>query len=171
METRLQETADNLGGYVTNFREDNQLLLSEARNNTAILALLCVVSAALGTIILYNSLSSRADQDKKRTGILQAIGVTRGQLKRTQLSKGIRNAIISIIASHMILISIVYILFRTRAQSNGLDIMVYINKFINYYPFYVHIAVIILYFIITIFIYTLPTRRIIKNSPVENING
>lgn len=170
-EERLQKLADKLGGYVINFREDNELLLSEARNNTAILALLCVVSAALGAIILYNSLSSRADQDRKRTGILQAIGVTREQLKRTQLSKGIRNAIISVIASHIILISIVYILFRTRAEASGLDIMVYINKFIYYYPFHVHIAVIIIYFIITIFIYTLPTRRIIKNSPVENING
>ncbi|WP_426350593.1 FtsX-like permease family protein [Alloiococcus sp. CFN-8] len=170
-EDSLQEIANKLGGYVTNFREDNKLLLSEATNNTAILALLCVVSAALATIILYNSLSSRADQDKKRTGILQAIGVTKKQLKKTQLSKGIRNALISLIASHIILISMVYILFSARAEASGLDIMVYINKFINYYSFYVHIAVVIIYFIITIFIYTLPTRRVIKNSPVENING
>ena len=170
-EDSLQEIADKLGGYVTNFREDNKLLLSEATNNTAILALLCGVSAALATIILYNGLSSTADQDKKRTGILQSIGVTKGQLKRTQLSKGIRNAIVSIITSHIILISIAYVLFATKARASGLDIMVYINKFINYYSFHAHIAIIIIYFIVTIFIYTLPTRRIIKNSPVENING
>ena len=130
-------------------------MLSEARNNTAILALLCVVSAALGAIILYNSLSSRADQDQKRTGILQAIGVTREQLKWTQLSKGIRNAVISIAVSHMLIITITYVLFKTRAQASGVDFMVYINKFINYYPFYVHIAIIIIYFIITIFIVVL----------------
>ncbi|MGM9973470.1 MAG: FtsX-like permease family protein [Clostridiaceae bacterium] len=171
LETRLQDISDKFGGYVTNFREDNELMLSEARNNTAILALLCVVSAALGAIILYNSLSSRADQDQKRTGILQAIGVTREQLKWTQLSKGIRNAVISIAVSHMLIITITYVLFKTRAQASGVDFMVYINKFINYYPFYVHIAIIIIYLIITIFIYTLPTRRIIKNSPVENIRG
>ena len=171
LERRLKQISDSLGGYVTNFREDNQRLLSEARNNTAIQALLCIVSAALGTIILYNSLSSRAEQDKKRTGILQAIGVTKRQLKRTQLSKGLWNAAISIIASHIILTSILFILFRTRAQFAGLNISVYFNKLIDYYPFYVHMAIIIIYFIITIIIYTLPTRRIIKNSPVENING
>ncbi|WP_426350597.1 FtsX-like permease family protein [Alloiococcus sp. CFN-8] len=171
LEARLQKVSEELGGYVTNFREDNELMLSEARNNTAILALLCVVSAALGAIILYNSLSSRADQDKKRTGILQAIGVTEKQLRRTQLSKGIRNGIISIIASHLLLAFSVYLLFSTRAASKGLDITIYLNKFIEYYPFYIHIAITIIYFIITIFIYTLPTRRIIKNSPVENIRG
>lgn len=170
-DSKLMAIAEEYGGMLTNFRESNKMLLSEAKNNSAIVGLLCITSAALATIILYNILSTRAEQEKKRVGILQSIGVTEKQLKGVHLRTGIKNALLSIVVSHGALITVLYLVLTRQIEEKGLSISLYLQRIESYYPFYLHGAILLVYLLVTVYIYCLPTNKIIKNSPVENIRG
>ncbi len=116
-------------------------------------------------------MSTRAEQEKKRVGILQSIGVTKKQLRGVHLRTGIKNALISIIASHGVLITVLYFVLSAQIREKGLSLSLYLQRIESYYPFYLHAAMLIIYFLVTVYIYSLPTNKIIKNSPVENIRG
>ncbi len=175
LDAKLLSYANNNGYTLYNYKESNSELYSEGLNNTIIIGLLGFTAASLATIILYNILVSKLDQDKNRIGILQALGVSKRDFSKHYLQLGIVTALIAIIIANLL---IFIILLLTSMLSTGridFTLMDNIRDTFEFrlwqYPWVLHIILNILFFAVTVLMYYLPSIRIVQSSPVENIRA
>ncbi len=91
------------GMEFTNYNEENWSLYFSAWNTAVVLGMLGAVSLTIALMILWNIHLSAFEQERPRIGVLQALGVTNGELIRNQLFCGIRSSVVSLAAAHMVL--------------------------------------------------------------------
>lgn len=175
LESKLLSYANNNGYTLYNYKESNTALYQEGFNNSMIIGLLGFTSASIALIILYNILVSKLEQDKNRIGILQAIGVSREKFSIHYLLSGVLHGSLSIVVANMLLT--VVMLITSSSKLRGLDIKFtdYIRDIFNYglfqYPWKVHFALCLIFFLLTVLIHYLSASRITKQYPVENIRS
>lgn len=157
----LQRITREKGFKLHNYIKSNKRVYGKAFNFAAIIALLGISVAIITLIILYNTSLSNLEQERERIGIFQSIGVTAGQFKRLYFITGLAYGAIAILAAHIILSIILLITTFSYKGSNPLWL----------YPWKVHIASCIVFFIIAVLTYYLPIRKIVKNQPVNNIRS
>lgn len=172
LDSELLAFAHNHNYTIYNYRESNSKLFQTGLNNALIIGLLGLTAAGIALVILYNILLSKAEQDKNRIGILQALGVTREEFTRYNLLEGLIQGGLSLVLAHLLLL---LILFLTAKPGVSMGLIGRLRDIFVYdlwlYPWNWHIILSISYLILMVVIYYLPTRKIIRNSPVENIRA
>lgn len=171
-DTRMIEFANTLNAKLYNYRESNKLLYTGALNNALIIGLLGFATSVIAIFILYNILTSTARQEKYRTGILQSIGVTGRQLVAQQMAFGLVNSLISLVIAHIIVILVMFLTPFGRPVESSFTVFEYIMdvfRRLELYPWLIHFLVCLLFTAATVFVYFISSRRVIKQSPVENM--
>jgi len=175
LDAALLSYANNRGFTLYNYRESNEQLWKEGFNNALVIALLGFTSAAIGFIVLYNTLVSKIEQEKNRIGILQSMGITRSQFVKQYLTEGVLQGIFAIIVSNVLLFSILLIMTILNVDVSSLDFNGLLHTIkaegLWKYPWLLHGIICLLYLIITVIIQYVPAGRIAKLYPVENIRS
>lgn len=140
----------------SNYNEENWNIYYRALNNALILGILGGTSLLIALMILWNIHMSAFEQERKRIGILQALGVTNHKIAATYLKTGIMNAFISLVITQVLLFGIIY------AMQRGV-------LYLKYYPWGAHGAICMIYFLLMILVYCGPIRELRKYAPTENI--
>ncbi len=167
--------AKSLGLSLTNYRESNSALYNEAVNNAMIIALLGIAAAMIALVILSNTVSSSVEQDSKRYGILQSIGVEARSFKLEQYRTGFLNGLISILIANALVALILF--FTTFGATFGYEMSIgdyfadMIQNRLAMYPWALHAALCIVYLAIQMVIYRTPLKTVLKRSPIENIRA
>ncbi len=174
-DAKLSKMADSYGFTLHNYREANEKLLDKAINVSIITCLLGISSALIALAILYNILISKAEQERERTGILQAIGVTNWQFRLQQIKNGLFYGISSLVVSHIL---IAFLLLGTSLWQKGempMTIHQFLQDIVYYrlwsYPWIIHGGICIFFLVITVWLHVISTKKIMKNAPVLNIRG
>jgi len=169
---QMIEFAADLNARLYSYRESNQMLYTSALNNALIIGILGFATSVIALFILFNVLTSMARQEKHRTGILQSIGVTNRQLRGLQISTGFIFSLISLAAAHIILILIMLLTPFGTTSSVNFTIAEYFKDIFGkliFYPWTLHVVVCIVYTVVTVLIYYISAKNIIRQSPVENM--
>ena len=167
--------AKSLGLSLTNYRESNSALYNEAVNNAMIIALLGIAAAMIALVILSNTVSSSVEQDSKRYGILQSIGVEARSFKLEQYKAGFLNGLISILIANALVALILF--FTTFGATFGYEMSIgdyfadMIQNRLAMYPWALHAALCIVYLAIQMIIYRAPLKTVLRRSPIENIRA
>ncbi|MDR7869345.1 MAG: ABC transporter permease [Tissierellaceae bacterium] len=175
LDSKLLSYANNNGYTLYNYKESKSELYSEAFNNALIIGLLGLTAASIASIILYNIFESKLEQNKNRIGILQSLGVSSKDFYRHYLLVGFANGLLAIILANLLLF--IVILLTTVVSVSGIqmtfiDLLKDIFEFrLWQYPWLVHNILCILFLIVTVIMHYLPSRKIIQQSPVENIRA
>lgn len=115
------------------------------------------------------------EQDRNRIGILQSIGVTNKQFSRHYLRTGMINGILSVLMSNLLLIAVLLTTSVTTTLGLDMTFIDYIKDIFIYrlwlYPWVIHIIICVIFLILTVFLYYLPSRKITMKYPVENIRS
>lgn len=175
LDSKILAYANNNGYTVYNYKEGNSKLYQEAFNNAIIIGLLGLTAAAIAFIILYNTTVSKAEQDRNRIGILQSFGVTNTQFSKHYIQVGVLNGLISILIVNIILVIVLFITSLVSIDGITMTFGDYIRDIFLYrlwlYPWPVHAVICVIFFILTVITYYLPSRNITKQFPVENIRS
>lgn len=175
LDSKLLAYANSNGYTVYNYKASNAELYHEALNNAIIIGLLGITAATIACVILYNTTVSKLEQEKNRIGILQAFGVSKEQFSTQYLKLGVVTGITSIIISHIMLFAVLLLTSINLVEGINMGFADYIyDIFLNrlwLYPWFVHIIICVLYFIITVLIYYLPNKKVTNLYPVENIRS
>lgn len=174
-DAELLSYAVNNGYMLYNYKESNSRIYYEAFNNALIISLLGLAAAAISLIILYNTMVSKMEQDRNRIGILQALGVTREEFTLSYIKTGLMVGLLSVVLINLILFLILLLTSVGDLAGFTPSFSTYIEDIFKYklmgYPWLAHLLASIGYIIITVLIYYLPSRDIIKKYPVENIRS
>lgn len=170
----LLSFAREYGLKLNNYRETNEAMYNEAFNNAFIMALLGITAAMIALTILSSTLESTAEQERARTGVLQSMGVTGRQFLGSQRRGALRAGIIAFFVANGCLALTVAIFALVKNSGLGLspaDLMHAALDSLWLYPWQAHLGVSALFLIILTTLYTRPTRKILKYSPIENIRS
>ncbi|NLV77489.1 MAG: FtsX-like permease family protein [Tissierellia bacterium] len=175
LDAELLAYARNKGYTIYNYKNSNSELYYEAFNNTIIISLLGITAAAIAFMILYNTTVSKMEQDRNRIGILQSLGVTKEQFSRHYLLVGVLVGILTLLIAHLLLLLMLYLTSLGDLGEFSLTFSEHMEDIFTYrlwlYPWTVHIVICIIYFVLTVLIYYMPTRSITDKYPVENIRS
>ena len=163
-------------GYTLyNYKDMDREVFAAALNNTVIICMLGLAAALIAGVILYNTEESAVEQDRKRLGVLQSMGVTEFELKRWKWSAGLMNGLIALAVANMFVFIVMLIssIMKTGGMALSfrermLDVIQY--KF-SLYPWAVHIILCLAYLFCTMLIHRIPIRAATKNTPIENIRS
>lgn len=175
MDSELLATANNNGYTLFNYKDSNSKLYYEGLNNGIIISLLGLTAAAIAFIILYNITVSKLEQDRNRIGILQSMGVTKKEFSKLYIGTGAISGLISLIISHLMLFIVMLLTSLGIGKGLTIEFSGYMKDIFTYrlwgYPWEIHILLSVLFFIITVLIYYIPSRYITEKYPVENIRS
>lgn len=175
LDSKLLAYANSNGYTVYNYKASNSKLYQEAFNNALIIGLLGFTAATIAFIILYNTMSSKLEQDRNRIGILQSLGVTNTQFSKHYIWLGILNGLISIIIVNILLLVVLFMTSMATVDGIAMTSGDYIKDIFAYrlwlYPWMLHIAICAVFSILTVLIYYIPSKNITKQYPVENIRS
>lgn len=170
----LLSVAHNNNYTIYNYKESSSRLYHEAFNNVLIIGLLGITAAIIACIILYNILISKMEQDKNRIGILQAMGVTKEEFSKHYIKVGAITGGLALIIANIGL-ALVFLLTSITSMDISMSLGGTIKDIFLYklwlYPWSIHLLLCILFFVLTVLMYYLPSKNIIKQSPVENIRS
>lgn len=175
MDSELLAIANNNGYTLFNYKDSNSKLYYEGLNNGIIISLLGLTAAAIAFIILYNITVSKLEQDRNRIGILQSMGVTKKEFSRLYIGTGAINGLISLVISHLMLLIVMFLSSIGMGKGLTMEFSGYMKDIFAYrlwgYPWKIHILLSVLFFIVTVLIYYIPSRYITEKYPVENIRS
>jgi ABC-type antimicrobial peptide transport system permease subunit len=118
-------------------------------------------------MILFNTSQSKVENERKRIGILQAIGITNKQFKIQYLLTGLSFGLIALIIGHLVL-GFALVIMGIIA---GGPLLLAIKNILWLYPIGIHVAICITYLLLSIITYYLPLGKILLNQPIYNINS
>lgn len=175
LDSKLLAYANNLDFKLYNYRESNLALWQEALNNCIIIILLGLTSALIGFIILYNTLLSKVEQEQNRIGILQSMGVTHEKFNKHYILVGVAYASSAFLISNLIIFIVVCITSIGSLDGLSLTFLEYMNYIFNYtlylYPWFEHLLISILLFIVIVFMNYRAGKKITSKYPIENIRS
>ena len=150
------QAGKSYGMEFTNYNEENWSLYFSAWNTAVVLGMLGAVSLAIALMILWNIRLSSFEQERPRIGVLQALGVTNGELIWDQLFCGIRSGIVSLAAAHMVLAAALLLAQGTHWE-------------LYQYPWALHISLCAVYFLAVAAVSCGAYFRLRRYAPNENL--
>ncbi len=144
------------GMEFTNYNEENWNLYFGALNTAVMLGMLGGTSLIIALMILWNINMSAFEQERPRIGVLQALGVTNGELCRDYLAHGMKSGLLSLLVSHLALAGVMFL-------SQGLQWNLYL------YPWAAHVLLCVAFFLLVTIVNCGPCLPIRKYSPNENV--
>lgn len=171
----LLRMAKELNFVYENYRESNSALFSEAINNALIVGLLGFAAAMIALVILANTVSSAIDQERKRFGILQSIGVEEKTFKKQQYMTGLKHGLLSLAIANAVMLIVLFVFSLINNAWLDMGFMDYVKDMVfitmSRYPWAIHFALCGAYLIVSLLIHRIPVRNVLKYSAVENIRS
>ncbi|SHK48434.1 FtsX-like permease family protein [Anaerocolumna jejuensis DSM 15929] len=175
LDAALLTFANKYGFTLYNYKESSERVLEEALNNVLVIGLLGIISSVIALIAFYNTSVSGMEQERNRIGILQSMGVTKGQFTCQFLIQGVIQGTLAVILANAVLFLILLI---TASLTTDIRIGSFAGLFnvmmaekLWQYPWLVHIAVSVIFIAIITVLQTIPAIRIAKQYPVVNIRS
>lgn len=154
--SKYVQQGKNWGMDFSNYNEENWNLYYRAMNTAMILGIFAGTSVLIAMMILWNIHMSAFEQERRRIGVLQALGVTNREFANGYWKKGIQTGAASLLITHIVLFVVLLIQGENIFGLSG-------------YPIVAHILLAIVYFVLVTLVGLGPIRELKKYAPNENI--
>jgi ABC-type antimicrobial peptide transport system permease subunit len=170
LDISVHQWAESHGFHVTDYRMANRALYTDAQSSMLMTVLLAAGVIFITLAILINTNQSTVDANKKRTGILQAIGLTKQDFLVMQVHKALPSALIALLLSHGIVAGVLVIIsVFFKGVSPRVLIPHMAETYFWQYPWTIHAALCILFVVLSVVIAVNPMRKVASESAIDNI--
>ena len=136
---------------------------------------LALAATMIVWLILSNTLSSAQEQGRKRSGILQALGVTKGQFYGAQALQAVGYWIVTVIVSNLLLAALVILIGAIQRSDQSLSLINLISLILRddlmQYPWILHWGLCLVELPILLIFHIWAARIPAKYSPIDNIRS
>lgn len=139
---------------------------SAAQRQFLLFLLLGIEMALVISTLLYSAAGMAAEQDRYRFGILQAIGITDGQILLGQLLQAFGAAAAGCAGANLTM-GLVQLLAAGFSANPRLTLL----ENLDAYPWRLHLLVCGAFLLLFTLLQSLPVRRVAKFDPIENIRS
>ena len=158
-----------------NYRDSNQAVYDKALSSCLLVGTLAFAATLIVWMILSNTLISTQEQGRKRTGILQSLGITAGQLVRSQAAQAVMYWAVSTVTANVLLLLVILLAGWIERFGQGLTAaqllqMILREDFVGY-PWLLHGALCLLELPMLLWFHLRAAKIPLKYSPVENIRS
>ena len=158
-----------------NYRDSNTALYSKAASSCMIILLLAVAVTLIAWLILYNTMTSAEEQGRKKTGILQAIGVDNGRILRARRIQAAIYAAASLITANILLAAVVVVtgaISRAGMAYGFFDMLKSISlQELGSFPWTLYLIINASMLPILLIITGTAVKIPLSHSPIENIRS
>lgn len=154
--SKVIKAGKSYGMDFQNYNEENWNLYFRALNTAVMLGILGGTSLVIALMILWNINMSAFEQERRRIGILQALGVTDREISRDYLLTGMKNGMLALAVTHGVLAGMMFF-------TQGVHWNLYL------YPWTSHILLCAGFFLLVTAVNCGSCVQLKKYSPNENI--
>lgn len=145
------------------YRESSEKLLQDGVNNVLLCCLLGLTAVLLALLIFANTIASDIEQERRRIGILQSLGVSQRELILRQLYIGLSVSGAALILANILLWTGVAVFTAVTGAVPG--------NLLWAYPVAVHILLCLLVTATITLLYIAPMNSLKHSLPIENIKS
>lgn len=161
--------AREMGLDLKNYRTANQALRSAATNSAMLIALLGSAVFLIALVILASSLASGVRQERKRFGILQSMGLTRGRLMGGQALYGLMAGLVCTLAANLLLLGLVAVVTALGLPDGVSLVSELTHSTMRGYPFLAHGLICLVFVLVSALMHAWPLRSIARQTAISNI--
>ena len=169
-EKQVMDFAAQYGFDVVKHTLENQKLLYSAQRAKAMYLMMGTNMLVITVILLENLLSAEVEEDRKRIGILQALGMTDGQYLGGQSIQALVSGIISLLLTHLLLLIITLLGFAVTGGGFGL-VLCKLKLFMQFYPWQIHIVLCVVYLALLQIIHLHTALPILRKDPSDSLKA
>lgn len=166
MDTAAYDFAQSLGVELQNYRLIKEREESNARNRMLLFLLLGVEMALVLSTLLFSAAGMAAEQDRFRFGLLQAIGLSNGQIFLGQILQSFALAVIGCAAANLLL-GAAQLFAALLSRHPRLALL----ENLGTYPWALHGVVCLGFVLAYTLLQSLPIRRLGEVEPIENMRS
>lgn len=148
------------------WRPANEAMRSLAVNNMMLAAMLGSFVFLVAAVILSNNLGLAVEQERRRIGVLQAMGLRRGQMMRAQAAWGAIIGLTAVAAANLLLLAA--LVLGTIGSGDVWGTLV--NDTLRGYPFLWHGLLCLAFIPLSALLHLQPLMPVLRRSAVENIS-
>ncbi len=166
MDTLAYDLAEELGVELTNYRLNKSLEEAPAQNRLLLFLLLGIEMALVLSTLLYSAAIMAAEQDRFRFGLLQALGLSDGQIFWGQLLQSFGLSILGCIGANLLLgvVQLSVALFSSRPYLTLLENL-------EAYPWTLHLLVSLGFILVYTLLQSLPILRLGREEVIDNMRS
>jgi len=161
--------ARDKGLDLKNYRTANQALHTQAVNSAMLIALLGSAVFLIALVILASSLASGVRQERKRFGILQSMGLTRGRLMGGQALYGLMAGLVCTLAANLLLLGLVAVVTALGLPEGVGLVSELTHSTLRGYPFLAHGLICLVFVLVSALMHAWPLRSIARQTAISNI--
>lgn len=154
---------------ISNLYLIKQRLYAKGLQTSLIVALLGLGLLIVSLQIQTTSARGLLESERSRIGILQSLGVKRGEYQITYLIDAIKRVMGAIIVTHIALLVIIGLYLLLTQPSSNLLLEMQIS--LSDYPWLIHGLIVLAFLILGTLAAYLPLGNILKRQPVDNIRS
>lgn len=163
------------GLTLENLRDSNQAVYDKALSSCLLAATMAFAATLIVWMILSNTLRSAQEQSRKRIGVLQALGVTRGQLIGNQAAQAVGYWAVSIVIANVLFFGVVLLSTLVGRWGQGLAlgqlVQLALTEDLAAYPWLLHLALCLLQLPVLLIFHLRAVRIPLNHTPMENIRS
>ena len=161
--------ARDMGLDLKNYRSANQALHTAAVNSAMLIALLGSAVFLIALVILASSLASGVRQERKRFGILQSMGLTRGRLLGGQALYGLLAGLVCALLANLLLLGLVAVVTALGLREGVSLISELRYSTLRGYPVLAHGLICLAFVLAMALLHAWPLNSITKETAIANI--
>lgn len=161
--------ARNMGLDLKNYRTANQALHTAAVNSAMLIALLASAVFLIALVILASSLASSVRQERKRFGILQSMGLTRGRLMGGQALYGLMAGLVCTLAANVLLLGLVAVMTALGLPEGVGLVSELTHSTLRGYPVLAHGLICLGFVLVMALLHAWPLNNITRETAIANI--
>lgn len=168
IERSLEDLCEKYDFDFIKYRLNNQNMKESAQNSSALQLVFCINMVLITGLLLFNLLREEAEEDRRRLGILQVLGMTDGQYL---LGQGIQMAFIgvmSIIVVHILLLLAICAGFLVQGRGIS-NILLQLKLTLQSFPVLWDLGLSLLYWLVLQIMELCSALPILKKALAENI--
>lgn len=160
---------------LSNYADTNQAVYDKALSACLLIGALALAATMVVWLILSNTLSSAQEQGRKRSGILQALGVTKGQFYWAQALQAVGYWIVTVVISNLLLAVLVILMGAIQRIGQNLDMVSLVEMILwedlAQYPWTLHGTLCLAELPILLAFHLWAARIPAQYSPIDNIRS
>lgn len=161
--------AREMGLDLKNYRTANQALHTQAVNSAMLIALLGSAVFLIALVILASSLASGVRQERKRFGILQSMGLTRGRLMGGQALYGLTAGLVCTLTANLLLLGLVAVVTALGLPEGVGLVSELTHSTLRGYPFLAHGLICLAFMLVMALLHAWPLKAITRETAIANI--
>lgn len=148
----------------------NQKLLFSARNSGAAYLMMGISLLLITVILLGNLLSAETEEDRKRLGILQAIGMTNGQYLGGQCVQALLSGLSALLLTHLLLLIVACAGLGTMGGGPAM-LLCRLRLTLRFYPWRIHVLLCLAYLVLLQLMHLQAALPVLRKEPSENLRS